>query len=161
MPRRRFYNNKIKARRIRRPSRWTSSVRLSVCPCPSVRTSVRACASVRPSVRPSVRSSVRLSLLFSVGTCGGHACLNVVHTSSPSASLAGGHTTSPFGLVHIMLQHDTVSERLRRWTRNPLGSARRGSNPLGVVCDSRHMQTHRQLRQLLAVCLRFRMRCCY
>ena len=28
---------------------------------------------------------------------------------------------------------DTVSERLRRWTRNPLGSARRGSNPLGVV----------------------------
>ena len=30
-------------------------------------------------------------------------------------------------------EHDTVSERLRRWTRNPLGSARRGSNPLGVV----------------------------
>ena len=28
---------------------------------------------------------------------------------------------------------DTVSERLRRWTRNPLGSARRGSNPLGVA----------------------------
>ena len=33
-------------------------------------------------------------------------------------------------------QHDTVSERLRRWTRNPLGSARRGSNPLGVeICE--------------------------
>ena len=31
-------------------------------------------------------------------------------------------------------QRDTVSERLRRWTRNRLGSARRGSNPLGVVC---------------------------
>jgi hypothetical protein len=29
-------------------------------------------------------------------------------------------------------RHDTVSERLRRWTRNPLGSARRSSNPLGV-----------------------------
>ena len=28
---------------------------------------------------------------------------------------------------------DTVSEWLRRWTRNPLGSARRGSNPFGVV----------------------------
>ena len=27
---------------------------------------------------------------------------------------------------------DTVSERLRSWTRNPMGSARRGSNPLGV-----------------------------
>ena len=31
------------------------------------------------------------------------------------------------------VRHDTLSERLRRWTRNPLGSARRGSNPLGVV----------------------------
>ena len=31
------------------------------------------------------------------------------------------------------LATDTVSERLRRWTRNPLGSARRGSNPLGVA----------------------------
>ena len=28
---------------------------------------------------------------------------------------------------------DTLSEWLRRWTRNPLGSARKGSNPLGVV----------------------------
>ena len=28
---------------------------------------------------------------------------------------------------------DTVSEWLRRWTRNPLGSAREGSNPFGVV----------------------------
>jgi hypothetical protein len=31
-----------------------------------------------------------------------------------------------------LVSTDTVSERLRRWTRNPLGSARRGSNPLGV-----------------------------
>ena len=28
---------------------------------------------------------------------------------------------------------DTLSEWLRRWTRNPLGSARKGSNPLGVA----------------------------
>ena len=28
---------------------------------------------------------------------------------------------------------DTVSEWLRRWTRNPLGFAREGSNPFGVV----------------------------
>ena len=34
--------------------------------------------------------------------------------------------------LHHLDSHDTVSERLRRWTRNPLGSARRGSNPLGV-----------------------------
>jgi hypothetical protein len=31
-------------------------------------------------------------------------------------------------------EHDTLSEWLRRWTRNPLGSARKGSNPLGVAC---------------------------
>ena len=37
--------------------------------------------------------------------------------------------------------HDTASERLRRWTRNPLGSARRGSNPLGVdFFDASHAQ---------------------
>ena len=35
----------------------------------------------------------------------------------------------------LLVAHDTVSKRLRRWTRNPLGSARRGSNPLGVVCN--------------------------
>ena len=30
-----------------------------------------------------------------------------------------------------MQGEDTVSERRRRWARNPLGSARRGSNPHG------------------------------
>ena len=50
---------------------------------------------------------------------------------------------SPIGTVDVLLclctqptpkmHKDTVSERLRRWTRNPLGSARRGSNPLGVA----------------------------
>ena len=30
-------------------------------------------------------------------------------------------------------RHDMVSEWPRRWTRNPLGSARGGSNPLGVA----------------------------
>ena len=34
---------------------------------------------------------------------------------------------------HPRCSEDTVSEWLRRWTRNPLGSARRGSNPLGVA----------------------------
>ena len=32
----------------------------------------------------------------------------------------------------LIANQDSVSERLRRWTRNPLGSARRGSNPLAV-----------------------------
>ena len=40
-------------------------------------------------------------------------------------------------VVWLPRKHDTVSERLRRWTRNPLGSARRGSNPLGVVLSCR------------------------
>ena len=43
------------------------------------------------------------------------------------------------GCVNLVLnvggrnKHDSV-ERPRRWTRNPLGSARRGSNPLAVGC---------------------------
>ena len=38
------------------------------------------------------------------------------------------------GVCRHLQAEDTVSERLRRWTQNPLGSARRGSNPLGVDC---------------------------
>ena len=30
-------------------------------------------------------------------------------------------------------QHDEVAEWLRRWTANPMGSARVGSNPIFVV----------------------------
>jgi hypothetical protein len=43
-----------------------------------------------------------------------------------------GPETQITDVPDILSRHDTVSERLRRWTRNPLGSARRGSNPLGV-----------------------------
>ena len=34
--------------------------------------------------------------------------------------------------LKLLHNQDSVSERLRRWTRNPLGSARRGSNSLAV-----------------------------
>ena len=34
---------------------------------------------------------------------------------------------------------DTLSEWLRRWTRNPVGSARKGSNPLGVALLARYV----------------------
>ena len=49
--------------------------------------------------------------------------------------VGGLHTTTvlPFDTWAASFIKDTVSEWLRRWTRNPLGSARRGSNPLGVV----------------------------
>ena len=33
----------------------------------------------------------------------------------------------------LRIYYGTVSEWLRRWTRNPLGSARVGSNPAGVA----------------------------
>ena len=46
------------------------------------------------------------------------------------------------------LVRDTVSERLRRWTRNPLGSARRGSNPLGVACCARARGLRRKPMQV-------------
>ena len=41
--------------------------------------------------------------------------------------------------------HDTVSERLRRWTRNPLGSARRGGIPslsFIVLLAHHHSRSH-------------------
>lgn len=38
-----------------------------------------------------------------------------------------GKTVSPF------YRHDEVAEWLRRWTANPMGSARVGSNPILVV----------------------------
>ena len=45
--------------------------------------------------------------------------------------------------------HDTVSEP-RRWTRNPLGSARRGSNPLGVVTPWTVKKTRKRCNALCA-----------
>ena len=35
--------------------------------------------------------------------------------------------------VLLCIGRDTVSEWLRSWTRNPMGFARMGSNPIGVV----------------------------
>ena len=48
--------------------------------------------------------------------------------------------------------HDSVSERLRRWTRNPLGSARRGSNPLAVDFTSTPFGVRMQWCHLRAEC---------
>ena len=58
----------------------------------------------------------------------------------PMASLVtlGGSHSSTSDRVHPA--HDSVSERPRRWTRNPLGSARRGSNPLAV--DKSELRRH-------------------
>jgi hypothetical protein len=35
--------------------------------------------------------------------------------------------------LHRVASHDMESMQLREWTRNPWGSARRGSKPLGVA----------------------------
>ena len=47
--------------------------------------------------------------------------------------------------------HDSVSEWLRRWTRNPLGSAREGSNPFAVAfaCTSHTTFKTKKSRKLL------------
>ena len=45
----------------------------------------------------------------------------------------GKRPRAQFIANQALLQQDTLSEWLRRWTRNPLGSARKGSNPLGVA----------------------------
>ena len=50
----------------------------------------------------------------------------------PLASLGALGGFQPLTSDRIYPAHDSVSERPRRWTRNPLGSARRGSNPLAV-----------------------------
>ena len=51
----------------------------------------------------------------------------------PMSSLGALGGFQPFTSDRIYPAHDSVSERPRRWTRNPLGSARRGSNPLAVA----------------------------
>ena len=51
--------------------------------------------------------------------------------------------------------NDIVSERLRRWTRNPLGSARRGSNPLAVGLRRGALVEHAQRMDVYG----FRLRC--
>ena len=63
--------------------------------------------------------------------------VRVTHTRlNPTCALNGviaDTAVLTLSLAFPTLNTDTVSERLRRWTRNPLGSARRGSNPLGVA----------------------------
>ena len=57
-------------------------------------------------------------------------------TSAAHGEGGAAGMTAWLGLVCATLQiskHDTVPERLRGWTRNLLGSARRGSSPLGVI----------------------------
>ena len=40
--------------------------------------------------------------------------------------------TKGYHLEKTALSRDSISERLRSWTRNPMGFTRRGSNPVGV-----------------------------
>ena len=43
-----------------------------------------------------------------------------------------GCDAGPIHAYSKYMAEDTVSERLRSWTRNPMGSARWGPNTLGV-----------------------------
>ena len=60
-------------------------------------------------------------------------CVNMLYFKMPPACL-----------------HDNVSEWLRRWTRNPLGSAREGSNPFVVALLHDHAVA--MLHQVSKVC---------
>ena len=53
--------------------------------------------------------------------------------------------------------HDNVSEWLRRWTRNPLGSAREGSNPFVVALLHDHAVT--MLNKVSKVCKHLKEQC--
>ena len=66
-----------------------------------------------------------------------HAAAMHHHTRILERAVPGLHQRCPSlgALKRVVWQqpfNDTVSEWLRRWTRNPLGSARKGSNPFGV-----------------------------
>ena len=68
-------------------------------------------------------------------------------SSSPNLGPLVSWTLAPNSIDCIncnfaQCRHDSVTEWLRWWTRNPLGSARRGSNPLAVALLP---QTNRQL----------------
>ena len=56
-----------------------------------------------------------------------------VSTFESDAFSSAANTSPHMDYCSTRRASDSVSEWLRRWTRNPLGSARRGSNPLGVV----------------------------
>ena len=82
----------------------------------------------RSADRP--RSHLRASLRFQ-SQCQEHRETHVSRVGHGVDTWDGGTYLVCIQQNHT--KHDTVSERLRRWTRNPLGSARRGSNPLGVA----------------------------
>ena len=59
------------------------------------------------------------------------------HTTTKIVNSENARLCQPSFVEEVAVGHesasDTVAEWLRRWTRNPLGSARVGSNPTGVV----------------------------
>ena len=58
-------------------------------------------------------------------------CLQSLKTNMQTCSKSSNRQAATLDR-HKQIQ-DSVTEWLRWWTRNPLGSARRGSNPLAVV----------------------------
>ena len=129
--------------------------RRSACERPPTSATARACCSTRcccqnararrvPALRPSPAEALGASY-FDLKLLR-HSDEHEAYLLAPSSSLlrcwVGGWVRgcevlrSRLQRFSCLPPHDTVSERLRRWTRNPLGSARRGSNPLGVALDA-------------------------
>ena len=100
------------------------------CPAPTLNSAFdSATVSVQKLLRLSLHPLILPQLRESPGF---NSCwflpARTPSAASPPTSLSLSRCQSA---AHV--NTDTVSERLRRWTRNPLGSARRGSNPLGVA----------------------------
>ena len=90
----------------------------------------------------SIYLSIYLSLSLYIyihiskfNTCRTHRQLGGCHLSNTTrGSLAVKDDVNCLNLIVQNIASDSLSERSRRWSRNPLGSAHRGSNPLAVDC---------------------------
>eukprot|EP00922_Rhytidocystis_sp_ex-Travisia-forbesii_P006581 GHVS01009555.1.p1 GENE.GHVS01009555.1~~GHVS01009555.1.p1 ORF type:complete len:173 (+),score=4.86 GHVS01009555.1:328-846(+) len=85
--------------------------------------------------------------------------MEIVTAHTVSDTVATGSTLSE--KTFLPSTHGSVSERLRRWTRNPLGFPRAGSNPAAVASSLAQMEglcadVHRRSLSIIctdAVCL--------
>ena len=57
------------------------------------------------------------------------ACIIPERDTTSSLLIPAKCIHNKLNLNHLSFQHVVVAEWLRRWTRNPLGSPRAGSNP--------------------------------
>ena len=67
------------------------------------------------------------------GQCGLYAITGLTSAAVVCPCMFHVHIDNQFSWCQVWSSQDEVAEWLRRWTANPLGSARVGSNPILVV----------------------------